>query len=282
MENLFEQDKFIISNGLFSKVSKEQIEMHTNPKGANKIVFSTTPWEELVPIYPFYRIYYVVDGEATFYLNDHSSIVLQKDKLYFFPAFSIQSVKFHNIFTHYSLHFKADDLLNNSLEKFATHKCINARGHEIYIIEDIIKNFRENTPYSNTVSQLALKYLLTLFINEKQPIRKATKFDNIVQYINDHICEKLSITALCNKIHLSPNYFTESFRKKIGYSPIKYINLKKIELAKTLLYEGKMNISQISDYLGFDSPYYFSKVFKNFTGTSPMRYKKLSENDDLR
>ena len=49
-------------------------------------------WNEFVGFFPYYRVYYIADGEADIILSD-KSMRLKKGNIYFIPAFSIKSVK---------------------------------------------------------------------------------------------------------------------------------------------------------------------------------------------
>lgn len=61
-------------------------------------------------------------------------------------------------------------------------------------------------------------------------------------------------------------------RKKCG--PIAFFIDLKIEEAKRLIRKTSMNMTEISERLGFSSIHYFSKQFKNKTGKSPSAYAK--------
>ena len=48
----------------------------------------------------------------------------------------------------------------------------------------------------------------------------------------------------------------------------------KTTAAKKLIRQGRFNISQISDLLGFESPQYFSRCFKKFVRMTPREYQQ--------
>lgn len=53
---------------------------------------------------------------------------------------------------------------------------------------------------------------------------------------------------------------------------MEYITGVRISAAKEMLVRGEGKIYEISEKLGFESPYYFSKVFKKTEGVSPREY----------
>ncbi|KAF4323105.1 hypothetical protein G195_003893 [Phytophthora kernoviae 00238/432] len=64
------------------------------------------------------------------------------------------------------------------------------------------------------------------------------------------------------------------FSKTAGLSIQRYIMEQKIKEAIRLFSESSMNISQISEKLGYSNPYYFTRVFKQVTGTNPTSFLK--------
>lgn len=102
-----------------------------------------------------------------------------------------------------------------------------------------------------------------------------TKIQNImpaINYINDHINEPLKNTDLAKLCNYGVNYFSTYFKKCVGVTPTKYIHAKKIEIAKSLLISTDLNITQISEKLGFENIHYFSRVFKQILGITPKTY----------
>ena len=59
-----------------------------------------------------------------------------------------------------------------------------------------------------------------------------------------------------------------------GYTVQKLHEKLKIELAKDLILEGKLTLSEIAERLGFQNSNYFSNVFKKNTGESPRAWGK--------
>ena len=85
--------------------------------------------------------------------------------------------------------------------------------------------------------------------------------------------EKITLGQLSRKCGLGPSRLSELFRNAFGMSPIQYVNDLKIKKADQLLNSSDMNISQISEYLGFCSVHYFSRFYKQYTGSTPSESK---------
>lgn len=63
-------------------------------------------------------------------------------------------------------------------------------------------------------------------------------------------------------------YFRREFRRRIGMTPAKYQEFKRMEIAMQLL-EAGYSVAETGQRLGFADSYYFSRLFKRHIGISP-------------
>ena len=102
-------------------------------------------------------------------------------------------------------------------------------------------------------------------------------FVEIIEYINEHIYEEITIDELSLYFGYEKSYLMKAFKKKIGL-PIKgYINNRKI---MNVLKELKSDDSLLKIALnnGFNSLEYFSEIFSKEVGVSPSIYRKYLNN----
>ncbi|HBR01929.1 MAG TPA: hypothetical protein DD738_04900 [Ruminiclostridium sp.] len=95
-----------------------------------------------------------------------------------------------------------------------------------------------------------------------------------IQYMHDHISDKISIKELAASVHMSESSFSKFFTKKTGTSPLHYFNLLKIDLAKQQLINKTQPINEIAEKLGYTDPFYFSRIFSKVVGISPRQFRK--------
>ena len=95
----------------------------------------------------------------------------------------------------------------------------------------------------------------------------------IKQYLAQHISDTIRVEDICNEFDYSRSYLNKRFQNETGISLAAYMNTLKIEEAKRMIRESKLNFAQISEYLSFDNPQYFSRVFKNHTGMTPTEFR---------
>ena len=90
--------------------------------------------------------------------------------------------------------------------------------------------------------------------------------------INKNICHSVSVTELAELCGLSTSHFRRLFKSLMGKSPVRYKNQLIMKHACRMLDSGVMNVSEISDALGFADVYTFSQTFKKEIGVSPSQY----------
>ncbi len=106
---------------------------------------------------------------------------------------------------------------------------------------------------------------------------KLRAFSIGVKYIDKHLNEKISLNELSKAANMNPNYFCTLFHSVSGTTVIDYINIKRIDNAKYLLYNENKNILEIALESGFNNTAHFNKIFKRHTGMTPRDYRKNSD-----
>ncbi len=107
--------------------------------------------------------------------------------------------------------------------------------------------------------------------------RRDTRVDKIAEmvreYVMEHYKERITLGQAAEALNISQGYLSTAFKKQSGESFTNYVSVIKIEKAKELIASHQYMMYEVSDLLGFDTPFYFSKVFKKVTGMSPKEYE---------
>lgn len=77
---------------------------------------------------------------------------------------------------------------------------------------------------------------------------------------------------MADKANMSESKFKSLFKKITGNTPNAFFMDNKILLAKELLEQKKLTISQVSDKLNFTNNSYFSSKFKDHFGLTPKTF----------
>ena len=103
---------------------------------------------------------------------------------------------------------------------------------------------------------------------------RSARVRHLLDYIEQHLGEDLSLEALAAEVSLSPLYFARAFRSAVGKSPHQYVVARRIEHARQLLAGTTMPIADISLASGFSSQSHLSNWFRRLVGVSPAAYRK--------
>ncbi len=99
--------------------------------------------------------------------------------------------------------------------------------------------------------------------------------DALNSVIENHIDDtEFNIDHLACALGLSRSSLYAKFKSLTGITPNDYILSKKIKRAAHLLQSTQLQITEISDMLGFGSSRYFTRCFKKSFGIAPSEYRK--------
>lgn len=107
--------------------------------------------------------------------------------------------------------------------------------------------------------------------------RNSGLMDKALRYLEGHYMEECSMVTVANQIHLSPNYFSNLFKKQTGETFSNYLTKLRIRKAELLLSNTDMKISEIAQSVGYQDSNYFATAFRQITGMSPSQYRKHNE-----
>ena len=145
-----------------------------------------------------------------------------------------------------------------------------------HYFEDIFNEYKGTdifaTSLANAIATTLLIYLLRKYrdtITIKYDKKVNRQIDYIKSYISDIKLEDLSAMAYMNKFHL-----ISEFKQSYRITPIEYLILKRIEVAKSQLISTNHTMEEISAIVGFNSQSYFNQVFKKKVGQTPSQFRR--------
>ncbi|HCW52487.1 MAG TPA: AraC family transcriptional regulator, partial [Clostridium sp.] len=110
--------------------------------------------------------------------------------------------------------------------------------------------------------------------NIENDIKYNSKINNVVNYINENLCEDLSLDTLANKFYISKYHLSRQFKQFVGFSIHQYIIKKRLIIARITLTSGN-SIEEAFIASGFNSYANFLKSFKEEFGLSPKKFMEL-------
>lgn len=99
------------------------------------------------------------------------------------------------------------------------------------------------------------------------------RLQRVVEFINVHLSEDMSLDQLANVACLSTFHFCRAFKIATGLAPFQYIGDARIQRAKSLLADRQTTIDDVAVSAGFSSGANLARAFKKALGVSPRRYR---------
>ena len=109
---------------------------------------------------------------------------------------------------------------------------------------------------------------------KKMPSIQETRLKEMIIWIHNHLEESITVLQIAKVVNICPRECQRIFNQYLHYSPIEYVQRKRILTAAKQLIETDEEITQIALQCGFSSPSYFSKQFKLLIGNTPREYRK--------
>ena len=250
-------------------------------------VHCSVNWKQKDYLSPQSSIGFIVDGEGWFMLEGHKFIP-SPGQMYFLPegyknSFSIMDE--NNTFKKYYCHFTTVTGAINVFNILKIPPCITPKNPKRIeqLFQEIIKIYRGST---NGILVLKIKTLLYELVYsyfescgyESIKILHLEKHNHILlapKYIQENLHKGLSVEEMACYFGYNSGHFSKLFKQSFKLTPLQYINKMRMDKSRLLISTTQMQISHISDMLGFENQYYFSNTFKNKFGMSPIEYRKI-------
>jgi AraC-like DNA-binding protein len=266
-------------------------------------------WNYSNVLSPYFRIYYIDDGEGFIY-SAREDIKLEKGFLYIIPSFTLCHLHCRNNLSQYFLHFfeksakgislfeynrkiiKVEagqtDIANfKRLLKINPGRGINRSDNpQVYEKSAYYRNYQElneivsDSSYFETqgiIMQFVSRFLSSYQFEPGNPEPIPSKILDAISYIQLNLKADLTVGALAKRANQHHDHFSRQFLRFTGERPLTYIHLKRIERAQYLIATTNLSYTEIAYETGFENIPYFFRIFKKITSLTPDDYKKQNE-----
>lgn len=96
-----------------------------------------------------------------------------------------------------------------------------------------------------------------------------------IEYLNRNIAEHLDVDTVSNAAAVSKYHFCRTFRETTGLTVMQYVQRTRIVLARSLLRETELSVTEICGKCGFENLSHFCRIFRQETGSTPLQYRKM-------
>lgn len=143
-------------------------------------------------------------------------------------------------------------------------------------INKLITISMEDNSAKDALADLSLKFLLLRIIQtqninlaENNKSQLGDRLATVINHIQQHLSQKITVEKLAQIACMSKPLFYRNFKQRFGMSPIEFVLRQRIFLAKVLLKNPLLSITDVCYQCGFNNLNYFSKQFKRIEGSTP-------------
>ena len=95
---------------------------------------------------------------------------------------------------------------------------------------------------------------------------------NLLEWIPLHLHEDLSLAVLAAQANMTPRTLSRTFNQELGMGPGRYVEIVRLEVARSLLQNAQASISTVARLSGFNHPENLRRSFHKHLGVSPQEY----------
>ncbi len=102
----------------------------------------------------------------------------------------------------------------------------------------------------------------------------APDISDAVLWCEAHFSEPLSVPQLAARLFLSPNHFSQRFKREVGMTPAAFIRRLRLEKARALLRETDWSLAHIAQNTGFADAAHLARGFRACYGLTPRTFRR--------
>jgi AraC family transcriptional regulator len=153
----------------------------------------------------------------------------------------------------------------------------------------VLRLIGQEVPLSATPSRLFVDHLIDLLC--LQLLRAHTSFPaptasrpsrglapwqvkRVTAYMRDHFADDIGLQELADIVRLSRFHFCSAFRMATGRTPYEWLTRHRMDIARKLLADPAMRVTDIALAVGYQTPSAFAASFRRHVGVAPTEFRR--------
>lgn len=237
----------------------------------------------------FFQLQFFLSGSEQL-IMDQDNLTLKANHLIIIPPNTMHHYKFLQNSTVLDIKFNIESAFYKIIQPVLNQKEFYLNTPALLmIIQQLQISATTPTQKRSETFPITLDTLLKLFLleiyqekvkHESLPFAKNalievpghSKVQVMIEYLNNHYAEDITLETLSIRYHYSESYITRIFRNAIKMTPNQLLQKIRLEKGIQLLDSSNYPIEYIANSVGF-SLNYFSKFFKTQKGMTPTDYR---------
>lgn len=241
----------------------------------------------------FYEIYYLVSGDVTYVIEGKLTRIMPGDLLLVSPR-ELHKVNIESNqapYERYVLWLRQSFVRSLSTAQTDLEAGLNplAPGYsnlirmtpeQQHIVRNLMEAIFQETDSQSYGSDRMCSALMTqilvqinrlaqLHADEPDPFVHSSRIvSDVVDYVNHHYRDKLTLDDLAERFFVSKYHLSHEFQKHMGTGIYRYIQKKRLQIARQLLAQGE-HPSDVSGLCGFGDYPGFYRAFTSEYGVAP-------------
>lgn len=118
------------------------------------------------------------------------------------------------------------------------------------------------------------------YLPNKKDVERQERVQVMLVYIHTHYADELSLKDIADAGTMSVAQCNRCFNKMLNITPYEYLIQYRLQKATNLLKDATLNVTEISEIVGFNNVTHFIQVFKKVYGISPKKYRMMEDQNE--
>lgn len=234
--------------------------------------------------YPYVKLMYINNGEATLALKESSEKVSKNQILLLNPNveynWELKSGKQLDII-EVGIHGLEFSPMGETENEFTFYKQDDPDKDTSLFLELLLNEAATKKSGADEIIKRYIEIILIqLLRNEEFSIRNSLNKKNhkeiqtVKNFMKVNYHKNITLDDLVELVHINKFYLIRIFKQEVGMSPIDYLIHVRIDEAQKMLRNTNIAIADIAHLVGFQSPSHFSKTFRELSNLTPSQYRR--------